>query len=171
VTVAKEEKIVRTVGANEFPIPGMYNDIIKVIPHRFPFLLVDRVIDVDEEAQSITAIKQVSANEAHFQGHFPQFPVMPGVLQIEALAQTAALLVHCLAKEKTEGKVPLLMSMDKVKFRKPVTPGDTLTLTASIVTLRSRLGKVQTVAYVDGKKASEALITAAIASVDDLLAG
>ncbi len=155
----------RLVGANEFPIPAEWADIVKVLPHRYPFLLVDRVISAD--AESLTAIKNVTANEAFFQGHFPGFPVMPGVLQVEALAQTAALMVHALSSTKSDNKVPLLMSMDKVKFRRPVVPGDQLVMTAKIITLRSRLGKVETSATVDGKRAAEAVITAAIADLPE----
>lgn len=149
------------VGPNNFPIPADYRDIVKVLPHRYPFLLVDRVLEA-EPGKTMRAIKNVSANEAHFQGHFPDFPVMPGVLQLEALAQTMALLCALSLDLGDTPKVPFLMSMEKVKFRRPVVPGDQLELRAEVVTLKSSLAKVQCQALVDGQKASEALITAAI---------
>lgn len=104
--------------------------ILNLVPHRYPFALVDRVIDINHEAQEITAVKNVTLNEPFFQGHFPGNPVMPGVLQLEAMAQVSGLLL--LSKSSIEGKVCFFMSADKVKFRKPVTPGDQLVIHSKI---------------------------------------
>ncbi len=106
--------------------------IIEMLPHRYPILLVDRVIDM-KEGESIVGLKNVTMNEPHFMGHFPDFPVMPGVLIIEAMAQTAALLVvHSLGKEM-EGKLVYFMTIDEARFRKPVTPGDSLELHCDVI--------------------------------------
>lgn len=104
--------------------------ILNLVPHRYPFALVDRVLDINHEAQEITAVKNVTLNEPFFQGHFPGNPVMPGVLQLEAMAQVSGLLL--LSKSSIEGNVCFFMSADKVKFRKPVTPGDQLVIHSKI---------------------------------------
>jgi len=104
--------------------------ILNLVPHRYPFALVDRVLDIDHENQEITAVKNVTLNEPFFQGHFPGNPVMPGVLQLEAMAQVSGLLL--LSKSSIEGKVCFFMSADKVKFRKPVTPGDRVIIHSKI---------------------------------------
>ncbi len=101
------------------------NRIVEMIPHRYPFLMVDRVIDVVPD-QSATGVKNVSINEPFFQGHFPQRPIMPGVLIIESMAQTAAVLVVETLGESAEGKLVYFMSVDSARFRKPVQPGDQL---------------------------------------------
>ncbi|MGE0628524.1 MAG: 3-hydroxyacyl-ACP dehydratase FabZ, partial [Hyphomicrobiaceae bacterium] len=107
-------------------LPGAdINQVMRLLPHRYPFLMVDRIQDMDGD-QSAVGIKNVSANEPYFQGHFPQFPVMPGVLIIEGLAQTAgALCVHSLG-ESYKPQVVYFMGIDRAKFRRPVVPGDTL---------------------------------------------
>ena len=104
--------------------------ILNLVPHRYPFALVDRVLNIDHEAQEITAVKNVTINEPFFQGHFPGNPVMPGVLQLEAMAQVSGLLL--LSKASIEGNVCFFMSADKVKFRKPVMPGDQVIISAKI---------------------------------------
>lgn len=101
-------------------------EIKKIIPHRYPFLLVDKVIDLDIENQSIRAIKCVSANEMHFLGHYPQQSVMPGVLIVEAMAQAGAILL--LRQPENAGKLPLFAGINKMRFKKPVVPGDVLEL-------------------------------------------
>ena len=110
--------------------------IRKILPHRYPFLLIDRVIALDHAAGTITAIKCVTQNEPFFQGHFPQIPIMPGVLQIEALAQTGAVLL--LTSAAGMGKLAVLTSVDDFKFRRPVVPGDQLTI--SVYDLKFRRG-------------------------------
>ena len=130
--------------------------IQEILPHRYPFLLVDRVLEM-EEGKRIVASKAVTMNEYFFQGHFPQEPVMPGVLIMEALAQTGAIAV--LSMEQNRGKIAYFGGMNKVKFRNKVVPGDVLTLEMEIVKLKSRAGIGKGTAYVDGKKVAEGELT------------
>ena len=130
------------------------NEILKSLPHRYPFLLIDRVLDCDIENKKIIAIKNVSVNEPFFQGHFPGMPIMPGVLQLEAMAQAGGLLINELAN--TNGQIPYFMAIDKARFRKPVVPGDQLTLEVEVARLRSRSVKLECRASVDGEVASQA---------------
>lgn len=147
-------------GANlKFPLE--WKEIMDLLPHRYPFLLLDRITD-GVPGVHVKAYKNVSWNDPWFQGHFPYAPVMPGVLQLEALSQTAAILAHVSAEFDTSTKVPFLMSMDKVKFRRPVQPGDRLDLIAEQVKLKSTLLKAHCVASVDGQKTCEMTVTAAI---------
>ena len=127
-----------------------YNQIKEIIPHRQPFLLIDRVVEY-EEGQRCVAIKQVSGNEPFFQGHFPEYAVMPGVLITEALAQTGA--VAMLNSEANKGKLALFAGIDKCRFKKQVTPGDTLRLEVEITKLRGPIGKGSAKATVDGQLA------------------
>ena len=129
-------------------------EVMKSLPHRYPFLLVDRVLECNVEEQSIVAIKNVTINEPFFQGHFPGMPIMPGVLQLEAMAQAGGLLMNQVAG--TDGQIPFFMGIDKAKFRKPVTPGDQLRIEIKILKLRSRSVKMQGKIFVDGKVASQA---------------
>ena len=127
------------------------NAIKEALPHRYPMLLVDRVLEVSED--EIVALKNVTINEPFFNGHFPQYPVMPGVLIMEALAQTAGVLE--LSKEENKG-------MDKVKFKKQVVPGDQLIMTAKFVKRRGTIAVVEAKAEVDGKLAASGTLTFAI---------
>jgi 3-hydroxyacyl-[acyl-carrier-protein] dehydratase len=136
-------------------------EIQKIIPHRWPFLLVDRVVEMDEEQGRIKAQKGVTASEWFFQGHFPEMPVMPGVLQVEALAQTLALYVGQLPA--FEGQIGLFAGIDGCRFRRVVQPGDTLTLEVRITKLGRRMAKAHAVASVDGEVACETDISAIIA--------
>jgi len=137
------------------------NQIMEMIPHRAPFLMVDRVVDVRADA-SATGIKQVSMGEPFFQGHFPSRPVMPGVLIIEAMAQTAAVLVvHTLGHESA-GKLVYFMSVDNARFRKPVFPGDTLCLHVEKLQHRRNAWKFSGRARVDGAVMAEATFAAMI---------
>nr|WP_246543154.1 3-hydroxyacyl-ACP dehydratase FabZ [Fusibacter paucivorans] len=129
------------------------NAIQSIIPHRYPFMLVDRIVEI-EEGLSATGIKNVTANEYFFQGHFPQEHVMPGVLIVEALAQVGA--VTLLKKPENSGKIAYFAGIDKCKFRKKVIPGDTLTLTVTIIRSRDNYGIGKAIATVDGKKVCEA---------------
>ena len=135
--------------------------ILTMIPHRYPFLLVDRIVDVRKDHSAI-GIKNVSMNEPFFQGHFPGHPVMPGVLIVESMAQTAAGLV--IATLGPEAGIPVVyfMSIENAKFRKPVTPGDTLRLTLSKDRRRGNVWRFNGVARVDGAVVAEASITAMI---------
>ncbi len=138
------------------------NEIMQMIPHRYPILLVDRVVELEHE-KSIIGLKNVTFNEPHFMGHFPQTPIMPGVLIIEAMAQTAAILVVKALGENAKGKLVYFMTIDDTKFRKPVVPGDSLYLHLSVLQKRGPVWKFKGVAEVDGKKVAEATISAMIA--------
>ncbi len=129
--------------------------IMSILPHRYPFLLVDRVVHLDLEKNVIVGQKNVSLNEEFFKGHFPFAPLMPGVLIIEALAQTGGILIH---KKGYEQKIALLMSVNNVKFRKPVLPGDVLMLHVEGVHFGARGGKIKAQAKVNGQLAVEAEI-------------
>ncbi len=135
------------------------DDIEKVIPHRFPFLLVDRIIELEEDKRVI-GIKNVSSNEWFFQGHFPGRPVMPGVLIVEAIAQVAGVLM--LSKKENHGKLAFFMSIEQAKFRRAVRPGDQLVLKVEVSRLKSRVGQIQGKAYVDDKIACEATLMFAL---------
>lgn len=134
-------------------------EIKNTIPHRYPFLLVDKVTDM-EEGKRVTAIKNVTANEPFFQGHFPDYPVMPGVLIVEALAQTGAIAV--LGIEENKGKIGFLAGIDKCRFKHQVKPGDQLELNVEIIRVKGPIGKGKGTATVNGKVACEAEITFAI---------
>jgi 3-hydroxyacyl-[acyl-carrier-protein] dehydratase len=133
--------------------------IKEIIPHRYPFLLVDRILEV-EEGKSAVGIKNVSANEEFFNGHFPDYPVMPGVLIVEALAQVGA--VAMLKKEENRGRLAFFAGIDGCRFKRQVKPGDQLRLEVEIVRLRGPIGKGKAVATVDGEIACEAEITFAL---------
>lgn len=135
------------------------NQILKLLPHRYPFLLVDRVLELAPK-ESITAIKNVTINEPFFQGHFPDYPVMPGVLIIEALAQTAALLTF--AEAKQDNAVYYFAGIDNARFKKPVVPGDQLVMQAIYQRERAGVYKFHVTATVDGELAAEADITCAV---------
>ncbi len=130
-------------------------EIIKILPHRYPFLLVDRIVEIDLDKGYILGQKCVTINEAFFQGHFPEAPIMPGVLILEALAQTGGVLVHLKGQSP---KIAVLLSMNNVKFRNPVKPGDVLMLKGQGLHFSSKGGKVQVEATVNGKIAAEAEI-------------
>jgi 3-hydroxyacyl-[acyl-carrier-protein] dehydratase len=135
--------------------------IMDVLPHRYPFLFVDRIIAFEPEKR-IVGIKNVTANEPYFQGHFPGEPVMPGVLIIEALGQTAGVLAFRAMGEEAEGKGVYLMSINRVKFRRPVVPGDQLRLELDVVKHRGMIWAFQGKALVGDQVAVEAEIMATI---------
>jgi 3-hydroxyacyl-[acyl-carrier-protein] dehydratase len=135
--------------------------ILDLLPHRYPFLLVDRVLDY-QEGEYLEALKNVSFNEPFFQGHFPGLPVMPGVLVMEAMAQAGGLLVSTTFDEGVQDKVFLFTGMEKVRFRKPVRPGDQLVLRAHSPRTRMRIWKMQGEARVDGALVAEAVLSAAV---------
>lgn len=136
--------------------------ITQMIPHRYPFLLVDKVINI-VDGESATGIKNVTMNEPHFVGHFPQRPIMPGVLIIEAMAQTSALLVVHTLGSGVEGKLVYFMSIEEAKFRKPVIPGDRLEIHVKKVQSRGNVWKFACEAHSENGKAAEATISAMIA--------
>ena len=129
------------------------NQIKKLLPHRYPFLLVDRVLEVEPE-KKIVAIKNVSINEIFFNGHFPEHPIMPGVLIAEALAQAGCIMMMCNEQENS-GKLPLLMGLNNFKFRKPVVPGDQLIMEVEAVKIRKKFGKIKGLAKVGNELVAE----------------
>ncbi len=135
--------------------------ILQMIPHRYPMLMVDKVVDMRLD-QSAVGIKNVTINEPFFQGHFPSEPVMPGVLIVEAMAQTAAVLVVSTYGQESEGKLVYFMSIDDVRFRRPVFPGDRLELHVEKVQSRASVWKFSGKAIVEGKVAAEATFAAMI---------
>ncbi len=135
--------------------------IQQILPHRYPFLLVDKIIELEPRVR-IVGIKQVTANEQFFQGHFPDAPVMPGVLQIEALAQVGAILA-LREFEDRENKIPFFTGIDGAKFRRPVVPGDTLRLEVTALRIGTKVQKMRGVASVDGQITAEAEILSIIA--------
>lgn len=135
--------------------------IRQMIPHRFPMLMIDRVVDVVRD-QRATGIKNVSVNEPYFQGHFPTDPVMPGVLIIEAMAQTAAVLVVATLGPEKEGRLVYFMTIDSARFRKPVVPGDTIHIQVNKMRNRGNVWKFRGQAHVDGVLVAEAVYAAMI---------
>lgn len=138
--------------------------IMEMIPHRYPLLLIDRVEGIEKDVRAV-GIKNVTFNEPHFNGHFPQRPIMPGVLIVEAMAQTSAVLVVETLGEAAEGKLVYFMSIDECKFRKPVVPGDRLELHVTKDRSRGNVWRFKGEGKVDGVKVAEAIFSAMI--VDD----
>ena len=137
--------------------------IQRILPHRYPFLMVDTVVELDPGVRAV-ATKNVTANEPFFQGHFPGRPTMPGVLLVEAMAQTAALMIG----EEGAGQIPLFMGIDKARFRRQVVPGDRLVLEAEVVQHRGKVVRVSAKAKVDDAVAAEANILATLVDREDL---
>ncbi|MBO6577458.1 MAG: 3-hydroxyacyl-ACP dehydratase FabZ [Thalassospira sp.] len=135
--------------------------ILEMIPHRYPFLLIDKVIDIETDVRA-TGIKNVTMNEPQFTGHFPQQPIMPGVLIIESMAQTAAILVVQTLGANAEGKLVYFMSIDNARFRKPVTPGDVMHIHVTKKQSRGPVWKFESQVKVDGQVVAEATIAAMI---------
>lgn len=127
-------------------------DIFRRLPHRYPMLMVDRIIQLEPGKRAI-GIKCVSVNEPHFTGHYPERPIMPGVLILEAMAQVGGI---ALDGDGAAGKIPLLAGVEKARFRKPVTPGDRLEIESTILRSRASMSKIQSVARVDGTTVAEA---------------
>ena len=136
-----------------------YNEIKKIIPHRYPFLLLDKIVEL-EDGKRCVGIKQVSGNEPFFQGHFPEYAVMPGVLIVEALAQTGA--VAMLRLEENQGKLAMFAGIDKCRFKRQVMPGDTLRLEVEINRIKGPIGKGTAKATVDGEVACSCEISFAL---------
>jgi 3-hydroxyacyl-[acyl-carrier-protein] dehydratase len=130
--------------------------IMAILPHRYPFLLIDRVIEV-ERKRRIVAVKNVSINEPFFMGHFPEYPIMPGVLIVEAMAQAGGTLLLTEVPDR-HGKLMVFTGIERAKFRRPVTPGDQLRIEVEVLNWRPRAVRMEGKAYVDGKLACEAVV-------------
>ncbi len=141
------------------------HEILRRLPHRYPFLLVDRILEL-EPGRSLQAVKNVTMNEPHFQGHFPGFPVMPGVLIVESLAQAAAILAFVSEDKYGENAAVYFAGIDKARFRKPVVPGDRLLLVAQVARRKSGMWQMETVATVDGIEVASALLMATLRERD-----
>ncbi len=136
------------------------DEIQRYLPHRYPFLLVDRILELDEDGSRMVGLKNVSANEPHFQGHFPGRPIMPGVLIIEAMAQVGA--VGLLKQPENQGKLALFAGIEKARFRQMVVPGDQLRIEVKLLGRRGRIGRSEAKAYVGDKLAAEAELVFAL---------
>jgi 3-hydroxyacyl-[acyl-carrier-protein] dehydratase len=135
-------------------------EILEFLPHRYPFLLIDRITEFEPQKR-LVAIKNVTINEPFFQGHFPGYPIMPGVLVVEAMAQAGGIIMmHEL--EDRNSKLVVFTGIERAKFRRPVTPGDQLRIEVDVLSFRSRAGKIQGRATVEGKLACEATLTCAV---------
>ncbi len=143
-------------------------DIMRILPHRYPFLMVDRVVELEPGRRAV-AVKAVTANEPQFTGHFPERPIMPGVLMVEALAQTAGIAVMTLGEYR--GKLGLFAGIDDCRFKRMVVPGDTLRLEATVEKLRGMFGRVKAVATVGDEVAVEATLSIIIPRDQDLGGG
>jgi 3-hydroxyacyl-[acyl-carrier-protein] dehydratase len=132
-------------------------EILAILPHRYPFMLVDRIVEISEDRERIVGFKNLTFNELFFQGHFPGNPVMPGVLQLEAMAQVAGVMLNL--REGNQGRIAYFMSINNAKFRRMVKPGDQLRMEIEAVRLRSRIAVVKGLAYVGDELASEAELT------------
>lgn len=146
----------------EIKLPIEAREIQNLLPHRFPFLLIDRVTEA-EPGKHLTAVKNVTFNEQFFQGHFPEMPVMPGVLIVEAMAQACGVLAVLSQgrNERTEGEVTLFAGLDNVRFKRPVVPGDRLVFEVELLAHKRGIGKFNAVAKVEGQLACEAQIMCA----------
>ena len=144
------------------------NEIRKLLPHRYPFLLVDRILEMEPGKRAV-GLKNLTVNDQFFQGHFPNRPVMPGVLQIEAMAQVGGILVEgAFGNQNTEGKIAVLASVEKAKLRRAVVPGDQLVIEVKIDRLRGSFGQARGRAAVDGRTVAEGVIRFAIVSPEDI---
>ena len=128
-------------------------EIMQILPHRYPMLLIDRVIECDGK-QRIVAIKNITINESFFEGHFPGTPIMPGVLQLEAMAQAGGVLLSRITGERSY--IPLFMAIDNARFRKAIVPGDQMRIEVEMLTRRSKILKIRGKVFTDGQLASEA---------------
>ena len=137
-------------------------EIQALLPHRYPFLLVDRVVEL-EPGVRLVAIKNVTVNEPFFQGHFPGRPLMPGVLIVEAMAQCGAIIILNSLPDRDK-KLAVFRSIDNAKFRRQVVPGDQLRIEVTVLGIRSRMGKMEAKAYIDGQLACQATLTCGIVS-------
>ncbi|MGA3263777.1 MAG: 3-hydroxyacyl-ACP dehydratase FabZ [Terracidiphilus sp.] len=132
-------------------------EIMDFLPHRYPFLMIDRIVEF-EPTKRLVAIKNVTINESFFQGHFPGYPIMPGVLVVEAMAQAGGIIMMAELPER-EKKLVVFTGIERAKFRRPVTPGDQLRIEVQVLAFKLRAGRIEGKAYVDGKLACQAILT------------
>lgn len=132
-------------------------EILEFLPHRYPFLLIDRIVEF-ERTKRLVAIKNCTINEPFFQGHFPGYPIMPGVLVVEAMAQAGGIIMMHELPDRAQ-KLVVFTGIERAKFRRPVTPGDQLRIEVEVLSFRPRAGRIQGKAYVEGKLACEATLT------------
>ena len=135
-------------------------EILDFLPHRYPFLLIDRVIEF-EPTKRLVAIKNVTINEPFFQGHFPGYPIMPGVLVVEAMAQAGAIIMMAELPDR-EKKLVVFTGIERAKFRRSVTPGDQLRIEVEVLSMKTRAGRIEGKAYADGKLACQATLTSMV---------
>jgi 3-hydroxyacyl-[acyl-carrier-protein] dehydratase len=135
-------------------------EILEFLPHRYPFLLIDRIVEF-ERAKRLVAIKNVTINEPFFQGHFPGYPIMPGVLVVEAMAQAGGIIMLYEIADRNE-KLVVFTGIERAKFRRPVTPGDQIRMEVEVLSMRPRAGRILGRAFVEGKLACEATLTCAV---------
>jgi len=140
-------------------------EIMKILPHRYPFLMVDRIVEFSKE--HVVGYKNVTINEPFFQGHFPGDPVMPGVLTLESMGQVASILAMANLGDNLEGKIVFLTGVEKARFRKPIRPGDCLVTKAELVKVRGAIGKAKVTGYVDDAVVSEGMFSFYVASTLD----
>ena len=138
-------------------LPVNIGELLQLLPHRYPMLLIDRVVEI-VRAKRIVAIKNVTINEPYFAGHFPGYPIMPGVLIVEAMAQAGAALLFTEVPER-DSKLLVFTGIERARFRRPVTPGDQLRIEVDVLAYRGNAGRLQGKAYVEGKLACEAVVT------------
>ncbi len=150
-----------TTTGPSFDLPVMADRILAMLPHRYPILLIDRILEI-EVGERAVALKNITINEPQFQGHFPGHPIMPGVLLIEAMAQAAAALVVATLGDKAEGRLVYFMTIENARFRKPVVPGDQVRITVTKDRQRGPVWKFKGECSVDGTLATEAIFSAMI---------
>jgi 3-hydroxyacyl-[acyl-carrier-protein] dehydratase len=132
-------------------------EILGLLPHRYPFLLIDRIVEFESQKR-LVAIKNVTINEPFFQGHFPGYPIMPGVLVVEAMAQAGGIIMMAELPDRDK-KLVVFTGIERAKFRRPVTPGDQLRIEVDVLSFRTRAGRIEGHAFVDGKLACQATLT------------
>jgi 3-hydroxyacyl-[acyl-carrier-protein] dehydratase len=135
-------------------------EILEFLPHRYPFLLIDRIIEFEPRTR-LVAIKNVTINEPFFQGHFPGYPIMPGVLVVEAMAQAGGIIMMAEIPDRAT-KLVVFTGIERAKFRRPVMPGDQLRIEVTVLSFKTRAGRIEGKAYVDGKLACQATLTCAV---------